>query len=233
MSDTTNNLALPWVAGAQAQKHVTVNESLASLDAIVQLTVIDRDLTAPPASPAESDRYIVAATATGDWVGHEGSVAVYDGGAWAFHLPQSGWRCWVEDEGRDIIHDGSVWVRWIAFSSNGANMTLQVIEEEVTVSGASVDTTITIPNRAIVFGVTARTTQAITGAASYDCGTASETSKFGGSLGIGAGSTNAGVIGPTAFYSATALRLTANGGNFTGGKVRAAIHFLECGVPTA
>ncbi|HHI81956.1 MAG TPA: DUF2793 domain-containing protein, partial [Rhizobiales bacterium] len=88
-----------------------------------------------------------------------------------------------------------------------------------------------IPNRAVVLGVSTRTTQVITGASSHDCGIAGEPSKFGGSLGVAAGSTNSGVIGPTAFYADTPIRLTANGGNFTGGKVRIAIHTLTCGVP--
>lgn len=231
MSETTQNLGLPLVAAAQAQKHVTVNEAFAALDGIVQLSVIDTDLSAPPGSPAHGDRYIVAATATGDWVGEEGRVAVYDGGAWVFRMPRAGWRAWVEDEGRQILHDGTGWLAAIAVSPNGATSTFQVIEEEVTASGASVDTTIPIPDRAIVFAVTTRTTEAVTGATSYDCGVAAEVDKFGGLLGIAAGSTNSGVIGPTAYFAPTPVRLTANGGSFTGGKIRVAIHFMACGVP--
>ena len=90
---------------------------------------------------------------------------------------------------------------------------------------------ISIPNRAIVFCVSTRTVTAITGAASYDCGLAGERSKFGGSLSIAAGSNNAGVIGPTAFYADTPVRLSANGGNFTGGAVRVAIHYILPRVP--
>lgn len=39
MSDSTK-LQLPYLAAAQSQKHVTVNESLRKLDAVVQLTVV-------------------------------------------------------------------------------------------------------------------------------------------------------------------------------------------------
>src|SRR6478736_7030050 len=46
-------------------------------------------------------------------------------------------------------------------------------------------------------------------------------------LGITLGSTNNGVIGPTAFYANTKVRVTANGGNFTAGKVRLIVYFLE------
>jgi hypothetical protein len=93
--------------------------------------------------------------------------------------------------------------------------------------------TITIPDRAIVLGVSTRTVAEVTGAVDFNCGIASEPSKFGGSLGVAAGSTNAGVIGPTAFYAPTTIRLTANGGSFTGGAVRIAIHYLVPRVPQA
>lgn len=42
MSGTTQ-LNLPYIAAAQAQKHVTHNEALRALDAIIQLSVLDRD----------------------------------------------------------------------------------------------------------------------------------------------------------------------------------------------
>jgi hypothetical protein len=51
MSDATTHLLLPYILAAQAQKHVTHNEALRILDGLVQLSVLDRDLTAPPAAP--------------------------------------------------------------------------------------------------------------------------------------------------------------------------------------
>jgi Protein of unknown function (DUF2793) len=44
----TPNLRLPYLAAAQAQKHVTHNEAIWALDAIVQLAVLDRGLAMPP-----------------------------------------------------------------------------------------------------------------------------------------------------------------------------------------
>ena len=61
----TTNLLLPFLSAGQAQKHVTVNESLRMLDGIVQLAVKDANLADPPASPSDGDRYIVPAAATG------------------------------------------------------------------------------------------------------------------------------------------------------------------------
>ena len=47
MSDTTR-LALPRLDAAQAQKHVTHNEALGLLDALVHLSLSARNVAAPP-----------------------------------------------------------------------------------------------------------------------------------------------------------------------------------------
>ncbi|WP_246206571.1 DUF2793 domain-containing protein, partial [Propylenella binzhouense] len=108
MSDTTR-LGLPPILAEQAQKHVTHNEALAILDALVHLAVSTRALGAPPGAPAEGARYIVAAAATGEWTGLENKVAVRQDGAWIHHAPQPGWRAWVIDEAALVYFDGSEW----------------------------------------------------------------------------------------------------------------------------
>ena len=65
--DDTPNLGLPYIMAAQSQKHVTHNEAIRALDAIVQLSVLDRDLSTPPTTPADGARYIVASSPTGAW----------------------------------------------------------------------------------------------------------------------------------------------------------------------
>lgn len=108
MADSLH-LGLPYIAAAQAQKHVTHNEALRSLDAIVMLSVLDRDLAAPPGSPAEGARYLVKATGTDAFAGKDGQIAHFRDGAWAFHLPRAGWIAYVADEGMLLVHDGSAW----------------------------------------------------------------------------------------------------------------------------
>lgn len=109
MPDTSASLSLPYMQPSQAQKHVTHNEALLILDALVQLAVADRDLASPPASPAEGDRYIVAGGASGDWTGQAGALATWDGTAWIFLSPQPGWRAWVLDEDRLLTWRGGAW----------------------------------------------------------------------------------------------------------------------------
>jgi hypothetical protein len=108
MSDTTH-LSLPLLAADQAQKHVTHNEALVLLDHVIHLAVISRAIATPPGAPAEGDRYLIAASATGDWAGHDGELAFYQDGVWRFVEPKSGWRLWSIAEERFFVFDGTLW----------------------------------------------------------------------------------------------------------------------------
>lgn len=120
MTDTTTHLALPYILPAQAQKHVTHNEALRMLDAIVHLSVADRDLSTPPASPAEGVRYLVGSAPTGTWSGHAAEIAAFQDGAWAFFTPSTGWFVWVADEQTALVWTGTVWQSAAAANLNPA-----------------------------------------------------------------------------------------------------------------
>ncbi len=110
MSDNTTHLLLPYIQASQAQKHVTHNEALRLLDAMIHLSVLDRDLTTPPISPADGDRHIVASGATGLWAGWDLNVAFWVDGVWMRLAPRTGWRAWIEAERLLLVHDGAGWV---------------------------------------------------------------------------------------------------------------------------
>lgn len=149
----------------------------------------------------------------------------------------------VEDPPGTLTAAGGVWApidvhaaasSTVAEGVNGATTGMAVAEETIaTTSGASVTSTVVIPNRAICLGVSVRVTSAIVGPTSFDVGIAGEADKFGGALGISAGSVNRGVIGPTAFYADTPVLITANGADFAGGEVRLAIHTITVGASEA
>ena len=107
--DTTPNLGLPYLAAAQSQKHVTHNEALRALDALVQLSVTSRAMPAPPATVADGDRYIVAATASGAWSGQALHIAAWQDGAWSFFVPRTGWLVYIADEAKLVVFDGAQW----------------------------------------------------------------------------------------------------------------------------
>ena len=91
-----------------------MNKPLEQLDvaigALGNLTVIDRDLTAPPGGESDGDAYIVGTSATGAWSGEDGNIAIYDNThtAWIFAAPEEGWRCYVQDENVWLFHNGSL-----------------------------------------------------------------------------------------------------------------------------
>ncbi len=102
-------LGLPYLASAQAQKHVTHNEAVSLLDGLLQLSVISRTLSIPPPSPVDGDRYLVALSPTGDWLGQTGQLALRMEGAWRFIAPRKGWRVWIEAENLLLIFNGTSW----------------------------------------------------------------------------------------------------------------------------
>ncbi|VAW20850.1 hypothetical protein MNBD_ALPHA12-384 [hydrothermal vent metagenome] len=107
----SSNLNLPYIISGQALKHITHNEALRALDAVVQLGVLDQNLVAPPASPAEGNRYIVATAATGAWAGKDNQIAAWQDGAWAFYAPSEGWLCWVANEDQLYAFSGTLWTK--------------------------------------------------------------------------------------------------------------------------
>lgn len=230
----TPNLGLPVLAQGQAQKEITHNDALLRLDALVQTSIKSRALATPPGSPANGERWIVPSGATGAWAGQTDKIALWREGAWAFFAPGVGWRVHVEDERLTVVWTDGAWRDRIVGTANGGAIRLVALEEELTLTGAFVDAaTAVIADRMIVLAVASLTTQAITGATSYGVGVAGNNSQFGGSLGIALGSTNIGVIGPTAFYSNTPIRVTAAGSNFTGGKVRVVLYALAFTAPSS
>ena len=110
MPDETTILSLPLILPAQAQKHVTHNEALVKLDLMVQLAVINRTLTTPPALPTIGDRHIVATGATGPWVGQAGRIALFTEAGWQFTQALPGWQAYVMAESQMAFFNGLTWI---------------------------------------------------------------------------------------------------------------------------
>lgn len=126
MADTPN-LVMPYVAANQSQKHVTVNEALRRLDALVQITAQSAVLATPPGSPAEGQRWIIPAAPTGAWSGHAGQIAAWQDGAWAFYAPLDGWTAVdVSTDTLLLYNSGTgIWVSLITGVFSDAAFTLQ------------------------------------------------------------------------------------------------------------
>ena len=235
MSETTN-LNLPYLAAAQAQKHVTVNEALARLDAAVQLSVESRTLGTPPLVVVEGESYLVPHGAVNEWEEAEGQVTSYLNGSWQFFEPLVGWQIWVEDEVTRLTFDGSKWVENVmAMSVSNAAMRAEVIETDFVLAGGG-DTELTgyvIPANTSVLAVTGRVLSSVTGdLTDWSLGIEGAETRYGSGLGLGQGAWLRGITGhPVTYYNATQLKLTANGGDFSGGTVRLAIHVIQFDLP--
>ncbi len=118
----TPRLSLPYIASGQAQKHVTHNDALIRLDALIHLMVASRTQALPPAVPAETEAYLVPADGEGVFAGRMDQLALFEDGGWIFLEPRKGWQCWIEDEAELHVWTGSQWRRASPLSEFGASL---------------------------------------------------------------------------------------------------------------
>lgn len=106
--DQSARLGLPYLAAGQMQKHVTLNEALTRLDALVQLRVESRSMVAPP--PAPEDGWLFIVPDAGDWPGFAaGDLVRAEGGAWSRIEAPPGALAWLGDVGRCVVREGDGW----------------------------------------------------------------------------------------------------------------------------
>lgn len=84
------------------------------------LSVKNRTQTAPPATPSAGDSYIIASGATGAWAGHDGALAVFDGSAWVYGTPRTGWRAYDEADDVSLIFKGGAWAVQTSYTDEQA-----------------------------------------------------------------------------------------------------------------
>lgn len=231
----TMRLAMPLLQPAQAQKHVTVNEALMRLDGLVNLVLQSASTAQPPAAVIDGQCWSVPTGAEGAWSGQAGRIAIGSNGGWMFLPPSAGMRAFIVDQGAGAIHDGAGWVAGAqSLGLLGSAMTAGFSEAEVTVTaGATFDTGVEIPAGVMVIGAVARVTQALTGTLTrWRLGSQGADDRFGQGLGKARNSWARGMLGtPMTYYSADTLVMTAEGGNFAGGRVSLAVHYLTLRLP--
>lgn len=232
----TGRCGLPLLQPAQAQKHVTVNESLLRLDGLVNLVLQAAARVQPPAV-VEGECWGVPAGAQGAWQGQDGRIAIGANGGWVFATPQRGQRAFVLDRGAVAVWDGQGW-RGGALTLGlwGGGISAGIVEAEISVgAGAVVATGVMIPSHVLVLGVTARVVEAFSGTlGSWALGVAGAADRYGSGLGPALNSWSQGLLSaPMAVWAPEELLLTASGGEFAEGRLRLAVHYLSLLVPDA
>lgn len=232
----TSKLGLPYLTASQSQKHVTVNESLSRLDGLTQLRLESLTTTTPPVAADEGLTYGVPVGGVNEWQGQDGNIAIYVNGGWVFVTPTDGWRAFVADQGGELIYVDGAWEQGvIARSPFGASMRFEVLEFDQTITaGASVTAASLTPSNSVVFGISGVVTSDITGTLTgWELGVSGATNRYGSGLGMATGSYLMGLTGqPQTYYSGLQPVLTATGGDFAGGTVRLAIHYMRLTIPT-
>ncbi|CUH82635.1 DUF2793 domain-containing protein [Tropicibacter naphthalenivorans] len=109
MSDLSARLSLPYLAPSQAQKHVTHNEALQMLDALVQSGITEFGSNTPPLTATDGAIYALGAVPTGEWAGQAGKLALRVPNAWIFITPQPGWRAWDLGNSRLMVFENDLW----------------------------------------------------------------------------------------------------------------------------
>ena len=175
MNDTAN-LHLPYLSPGQAQKHVTVNETIRKLDAIVQLTVASATTTAQPESPSDGDVYIVPSAKTGaQWSAFaEWSLGYYRDGAWEQIAPREGWLAFVKDTDSLLHWTGATWALFAPGKLLTVSATDTLLGRSTAGAGAAEEIACTAAGRALLDDASAsaqRTTLGLGTAATKNTGT--------------------------------------------------------------
>jgi hypothetical protein len=109
MEDISARHGLPYIMPSQAQKHVTHNEALRVLDAVLHASVKARHVARAPENPQEGDFYLIGEDAQAEFAGYEGALAGFVDGAWMFIPPVQGLIVNVEEEAISLIFRGTAW----------------------------------------------------------------------------------------------------------------------------
>ncbi|TQV85183.1 DUF2793 domain-containing protein [Exilibacterium tricleocarpae] len=90
--------------------------NLRRLDIFNRATVLDRNLSAPPAMPTDGDTYIVGPAPTGLWAGHENEIAVWRDAetVWEFYTSPIGKPWYIDDESVLTVRKVAGWAAGVA-----------------------------------------------------------------------------------------------------------------------
>ena len=163
---TTPRLGAPELTAGQATPETTVNEQIRYLESGVGHFVIeDRDLATPPGSPSDGQAYLVAASGTGTWSGHDGDIAYYLNTAWIFIEVQEGFTLWVKDENAFLVATSASTFQEFSTGAPTESLVIACSDETTALEIGTAKVTFRMPYAFTLSAVRASVTTAPTGAA--------------------------------------------------------------------
>jgi hypothetical protein len=124
-TEPRNGIKHTWDLGENGW-NTGMDENLLKIGLVgMHLSVLDKDTSTPPATPADGDSYLVGPTATDAWVGLENQIVVYDDDIadWRAYEPRKGWLTFVEDEDAIYIYKDSSWEAYSSGSGTASELT--------------------------------------------------------------------------------------------------------------
>jgi len=98
----TPRFDLPLLFAGQSQKEGYVNEITARLDALLHCAV-EAEQTAPPTAPVDGQCWLIATSASGEWNGKSGQIAMRQAGNWLYAQPRDGMRLFNRASDQDML----------------------------------------------------------------------------------------------------------------------------------
>ena len=115
---------LPLLFAGQAQKEFFVNEAHALTDALLHCA-IEGEAADPPSVPADGECWLVDVSASGAWLGQDGSIACRQAGNWLFVAPRDGMQVLNRSTGQVMLYSGG-WAAAAAPASPAGGSTVDI-----------------------------------------------------------------------------------------------------------
>ncbi|NNC36692.1 MAG: DUF2793 domain-containing protein [Hyphomonadaceae bacterium] len=125
---TTPKNVLPNWAAAQASPWASVNQALYDIDQLMNISVLDVSLTAPPGGEGDGDAYIVAAGSSGDWSGQDHKLAYFINGGYFYKSLPMGTIIYNTADSKHYAWNGSAYSE---FAGGGGSGSIAIDEEGV------------------------------------------------------------------------------------------------------
>jgi len=102
-------LNMPFLSPGQAQKELSHNEAVQTLDLLAAAAVEEAPRSDPPTAPAMGACYIIDGAPTGEWAGKSNYLAGYTSGGWRLIAPIDGLNAYVKSTGTWANYRSGAW----------------------------------------------------------------------------------------------------------------------------
>ena len=214
----SKNLCFEYLQSGQAHKHITVNDALLLLDALSSVVFLEANQPLPEPT-LDGEAYVFS----NEGEAHKGNVFISSGGVYFELQPQTGWR--AQGQRFEYVFNGSNWDKVSGFAP---------IKSFAEFNDGGLVSDIIIPQKSIVFGVTARVLEDIQGqnVASWSIGVNGDLTRYGTDLWLGQGGWSKGLTGsPITYWDDTSIVISPNEGQIDSGKIEIWIYGLELDIP--